>query len=55
MPKENQNVKIKVKETFLDKFDTSVRYTPGTELQFEPDRAKDVVERGLAEYAEPIG
>lgn len=53
--KENNTVKIKVKETFLDKFDTKVRYTPGQELDFDAERAKDVTDRGLAEYAEPLG
>lgn len=48
-------MKIKVKSVFLDKFDTSIRYTPGQELEFQPERAKDVVERGLADYTEPVG
>lgn len=48
-------VKIKVLRPFRDKFDKSVRYEPGQELEFEPDRAGDVVTRGLAEYPEPIG
>nr|DAQ46377.1 MAG TPA: hypothetical protein [Caudoviricetes sp.] len=50
---EVKKVTIKVTEDFLDKFDTSVRYEVGTELEFEEERAKDVVNRGLAELVEP--
>ena len=46
-------VSIKVTEDFLDKFDLSVRYEAGKVLEFDEERAQDVVERGLAEYAEP--
>lgn len=52
---EIQKVKITVAKTFRDKHNKSVLYTPGQELEFEPERAKDVVERGLAEYLEPLG
>lgn len=48
-------VKIKVIMTFRDKFDKSVLYEPGTELEFEPNRAEDVVSRNLAEYIDPLG
>ena len=51
--KEVKMVSIKVTEAFLDKFDLSVRYEAGTVLEFDEERAQDVVGRGLAEYAEP--
>lgn len=51
--KEVKKVSIKVTEDFLDKFDTSVHYETGTVLEFDEERAQDVVNRGLAEYAEP--
>lgn len=50
---EGKKVSIKVTEDFLDKFDLSVRYNVGMVLEFDAERAQDVVERGLAEYAEP--
>ena len=50
---EVKTVAVKVTEDFLDKFDTSVRYEVGTVLEFEEERAKDVVNRGLAEFIEP--
>lgn len=53
--KEEAKVKITVAKVFRDKFDKSVLYTPGQELEFEPERAEDVVSRGLAEYPEPLG
>ena len=46
-------VAIKVTEDFLDKFDNTVRYDAGTVLEFDAERAEDVVNRGLAEYVEP--
>lgn len=52
---ETLKVKITVAKVFRDKFDKSVLYTPGQELEFEPERAEDVVSRGLAEYPEPLG
>lgn len=51
--KEVKMVSIKVTEDFLDKFDLSVRYEAGKVLEFDEERARDVVGRGLAEYAEP--
>ena len=48
-----KTVAVKVTEDFLDKFDTSVRYEVGTVLEFDEERAKDVVNRGLAEFVEP--
>lgn len=48
-------VKIKVVQPFLDKFNNKVRYEPGDELEFDPERAADVVDRDLAEYILPIG
>lgn len=53
--KEEVKVGIKVLQPFRDKFDKSVRYESGQELEFEPTRAEDVVTRGLAEYIDPIG
>ena len=52
---EKQTAKIKVLQPFRDKFDKSVLYEPGKELEFEPSRAEDVVNRELAEYVEPLG
>lgn len=49
---EVKTVAVKVTEDFLDKFDTSVRYEVGTVLEFDEERAKDVVNRGLAEFVE---
>lgn len=46
-------VTIKVTEDFLDKFDNTIRYDVGTVLEFDAERAEDVVNRGLAEYVEP--
>lgn len=48
-------VKITVSKMFRDKFDNSVLYKAGDELEFEIGRADDVVSRGLAEYADPVG
>ena len=47
--------KIKVVQVFRDKFNTAVRYTVGQELEFDTERADDLVNRKLAEYADPIG
>lgn len=49
------NVKIKVVQVFRDKFNKAVRYEVGQELEFETERANDVVSRKLAEYVDPIG
>lgn len=51
--KEVKKVSIMVTEAFLDKFDLSIRYEVGEVLEFDEERAQDVVERGLAEYVEP--
>ena len=53
--KAEETQKIKVVQPFIDKFDNKVRYEPGQELEFDPERAADVVERDLAEYILPIG
>lgn len=50
-----ETVKIKVVKSFRDKFDRSVLYKTGQELDFEQERAEDVVKRELAEYTEPVG
>lgn len=47
--------RIKVLQVFRDKFNTAVRYTVGQELEFDTERADDLVNRKLAEYADPIG
>lgn len=52
---EEKKVAIKVVQSFLDKYDTSIRYEAGTVLEFDAERAADVVSRGLAEYSEPVG
>ena len=52
---EEKKVTIKVVEAFLDKYDNSIRYDVDTMLEFEAERAADVVRRGLAEYSEPVG
>lgn len=53
--KEEVKVRIKVVQPFRDRFDKSIRYEAGRELEFEAARAEDVVTRGLAEYTDPIG
>ena len=56
MVKENESkVKIVVLIPFRDEFDKGTRYDVGTELEFDAERAEDVVTRELAEYAEPLG
>lgn len=50
-----ETVKIKVLKPFRDKLDNKIRYSEGQELEFEDERAQDVVSRGLAEVVEPIG
>lgn len=50
-----ENVRIKVVQTFRDKFNKAVRYEVGQELDFEAERANDVVNRNLAEFVEPLG
>lgn len=51
----NEKVTIKVTQKFRDKFDKTVLYEVGQELEFEPERAEDVVARNLAEYVDPVG
>jgi len=48
-------VKIKVLVPFRDKFNESVIFKVGEELDFETERAKDVVARKLVEYVIPVG
>lgn len=52
---EKKTVSVNVVAKFRDKEDLSVVHEAGEVLEFELDRAHDVVERGLAEYADPIG
>ena len=47
-------MKIRVTSEFYDKFNTSTLFKVGTVLDFDDDRAKDVIAKGLAEaYVEP--
>lgn len=48
-------VKVTVLIMFRDKYDCSILYKEGDELEFETERADDVVSRGLAAYADPVG
>ena len=50
-----ETVKIKVLKPFWDKFDHKTHYTEGMEVEFEYERAMDVIDRGLAEHGEPVG
>ena len=50
--KASENVKVVVKQVFRDKFNTTIYYKVGQELEVDADRAKDIVTRGLAEYVE---
>lgn len=46
-------MKVKVIETFLDKFDNSILYTQGMILEWDDaDRIKDCEKRGLIECIE---
>lgn len=47
-------VKVVVKQVFRDKFSLTTYYKVGQELEFDADRAKDLVARGLAEYAKTV-
>ncbi len=52
---EQKTVTVKVVTKFRDKENLTVMHEAGEVLEFEAERAQDVVERGLAEYADPIG
>lgn len=52
---EKKTVSVKVVQKFRDKEDLSVVHEAGEVIAFEQERAQDVVERGLAAYADPIG
>ena len=52
---EKKTVAVKAVMKFRDKEDLTVVHEAGEVLEFEAERAQDVVERGLAEYADPIG
>lgn len=45
--------KVKVKQVFRDKFNKAVRYEVGQVLDFEEERAADLVKRNLAEFVVP--
>lgn len=49
-----EKVKVVVKQVFRDKFSLTTYYKVGQELEFDADRAKDLVARGLAEYAKTV-
>ena len=53
--KKEDLVKIVVLKPFRDKLDKKTRYEVGAELEFDAERADDVVARELAEYAEALG
>lgn len=42
-------MRVKVKNTFRDKFNTSRIFRPGEVLDFDEERAKNIVRLGLAE------
>lgn len=50
-----ETAKVKVSVPFRDKTDEKVIFEVGQELDFEKERAEDVVTRGLAEYVLPLG
>ncbi|GHT64542.1 hypothetical protein FACS189451_12170 [Bacteroidia bacterium] len=54
MAKKAETKKLVVLQTFIDKNDKTTRYYEGTEVEFETERANDVVERGLAKVVEPV-
>lgn len=53
--KKNNLVEIVVLKAFRDKNDNKIRYDVDTKLEFDAERAADVVERGLAKYTEEQG
>ena len=59
--KHDTELEVKIRKSIAatpdlrDKEDLSVVHEAGEVLEFELDRAHDVVERGLAEYSDPIG
>jgi hypothetical protein len=50
---EAQTVKVVVLRGFFDKFSANKWYGIGSQVEFDTERAADVVSRGLARYAEP--
>ncbi len=47
--KKAETIDIVVTARFRDKIDHTTWYEVGTELQFEKERAENLIERGLAE------
>ena len=43
-------MKVKVKNTFIDKFNRSRVYSPGDVVEFDDERAKNIVALSLGEY-----
>lgn len=46
-------MKVRAIAEFVDKFDNSIKYVRGTELDFDENRANDLINRGLAVSIEP--
>ena len=47
-------MRVEVTTRFLDKFNTSHQFIPGEVVDFEEERAKDIIKRGLGKAFEPI-
>ena len=47
-------VKVVVKQLFRDKFTPTIYYKVGQELEFDAERAENLVSRGLVEYAKAV-
>lgn len=52
--KNDKTMKVVVLKRFRDKFDGKTRYQPGEVVEFVDERAKDLIERGLAKAEEVI-
>lgn len=50
--KNDKTMKVLVLKRFRDKYDKKTRYQPGEVVDFSEDRAKSLVERGLAKAEE---
>ncbi|HBG39911.1 MAG TPA: hypothetical protein DDW85_00690 [Porphyromonadaceae bacterium] len=48
-------MKVKVLKRFCDKNDKTTIYSVGSELEFEDERAADLITRGLAESVDTAG
>jgi hypothetical protein len=54
MAKKAETKKLVVLQRFLDKNDHTTWYEVDTEVEFDTERAANVVERGLAKEVEPV-